>query len=80
MCSDLQIHCYSEETFLSSLKEHIACNWARLIPLVLRSLTQAPYEPIEQSNFTFLSHKTTFLLAICSTKRVSELHAVSVCK
>lgn len=48
------------------------------LPLVLRSLATAPYEPLEQSDFKFLSHKTAFLLAICSAKRVSELHALSV--
>ncbi|KAK0149360.1 hypothetical protein N1851_009908 [Merluccius polli] len=39
---------------------------------VLISLTKAPYEPIEQSNLKFLSHKTAFLLAICSAKRESD--------
>ncbi len=46
--------------------------------MVLRSLTRAPYEPIEQSNLKFLSHKTAFLLAIYSAKRVSASHALSV--
>ena len=48
------------------------------LTLVLRSLTQAPYEPMEQADLKSLSHKMLFLLAICSAKRVSELHALSV--
>ena len=47
------------------------------LPLVLRSLTQPPYEPLDQSTLKFLSHKTAFLLAICSAERVGELHALS---
>ena len=45
---------------------------------MLRSLTQPPYEPLDQSTLKFLSHKTAFLLAICSAKRLGELHALSV--
>ena len=48
------------------------------LPLVLRSLTTAPYEPLGQADLKFLTQKTVFLLSLCSTKRVSELHAVSV--
>ena len=47
------------------------------LSLVLRSLTQAPYEPLGQADLKSLSHKTLFLLAVCSAKRVSELHALS---
>ena len=45
---------------------------------VLHSLTLAPYEPLDQADLKFLTQKTVFLLAICSAKRVSELHALSV--
>jgi len=45
---------------------------------LLRSLATAPYKLLEQSDFKFLSHKTAFLLAIYSAKRMSELHALSV--
>ena len=48
------------------------------LPLVLRSLTTAPYEPLGQADLKFLTQKTVFLLSLCSTKRVSELHALSV--
>lgn len=48
------------------------------LPLVLRSLTQDPCEPVKQSNLKFLSHRAAFLLAIGSGKRVSELLALSV--
>ena len=47
------------------------------LPLVLRSLTTAPYEPLGQAD-KHLTQKTLFLLALCSTKRVSELHALCV--
>ena len=46
--------------------------------LVLRSLTQAPYEPLGQADLKHLSLKTLFLLAVCSVRRVGELHALSV--
>ena len=48
------------------------------LPLVLRSSTTAPYEPLGKVNLKFLTQKTVFLLALCSTKRVSELHALSL--
>ena len=38
----------------------------------------APYELLEKSDLKLLAQKTAFLLAICSAKRVSELHALSV--
>ena len=46
------------------------------LPLMLRSLTKALYEPLEQSDLKFLTHKPAFLM--CSTKTVSELQALSV--
>ncbi len=48
------------------------------LTIVLRSLVKAPFEPLDQANLKFLTWKTVFLLAICSAKRVSELHALSV--
>ena len=48
------------------------------LPLVLQSLTRAPYEPMDQSDLRFLSRKTAFLLALSSAKRVGELQAQSV--
>ncbi|KAK0151149.1 hypothetical protein N1851_007723 [Merluccius polli] len=39
---------------------------------------RAPSWDLPLSTFKFLSHKTAFLLAICSAKRVGELHALSV--
>ena len=46
--------------------------------LVLGSLVGAPYEPLDQVDLKFLALKTLFLLAVCSAKRVGELHALSV--
>ncbi len=47
-------------------------------PLVLRSLTMAPYEPLRQSVLKLLSHKTAFLLDMCFAKKVGELHVLSM--
>ena len=46
--------------------------------LVLRTLCAAPFEPLQTTELSWLSMKTAFLLAITSTKRVGELHALSV--
>lgn len=48
------------------------------LSIVLQSLAKAPFEPLEQADLKFLTWKTVFLLAICSAKRVGELHALSV--
>ena len=45
--------------------------------LVLNSLTTAPYEPLKDAEERLLAHKTLFLLALASVKRVGELHALS---
>ena len=45
--------------------------------LVLSSLTTAPYEPLKDAEERLLAHKTLFLLALASAKRVGELHALS---
>ena len=48
------------------------------LTMVLHSLAEAPYEPLDTAELKWLTQKTAFLLAICSAKRVSELHALSV--
>ena len=48
------------------------------LPMVLASLTEAPYEPIADADLRPLSLKTAFLLALCSARRVGELCALSV--
>ncbi|XP_056090764.1 polyunsaturated fatty acid 5-lipoxygenase-like [Rhinichthys klamathensis goyatoka] len=48
------------------------------LQMVLNSLRLPPYEPLEQADIKSLSMKTAFLLAITSTRRVGELHALSV--
>ena len=45
--------------------------------VVLNSLTAAPYEPLKDAEERLLAHKTLFLLALASAKRVGELHALS---
>ena len=47
------------------------------LPLVLRHLKDAPYEPLEAASLEHLSKKTAFLLALASGRRRSELHAFS---
>ena len=47
------------------------------VVLVLQSLTGAPYEPLRMCDERFLAHKTLFLLALASAKRIGELHALS---
>ena len=46
------------------------------LSLVLRSLTCLPYEPLKLSSDKHLTWKTSFLLALASVKRVSELHCL----
>ena len=47
------------------------------VALVLQSLINQPYEPIREAEERFLAHKTLFLIALASAKRVGELHALS---
>ena len=46
------------------------------VTLVLQSLTRAPYESLRTSDERFLAQKTLFLLALASSKRIGELHAL----
>jgi hypothetical protein len=45
--------------------------------LVLSALTEAPYEPIGSASLEALALKTAFLIAVLSSRRVSDLHALS---
>ena len=45
---------------------------------VLVALQHAPFEPIEAVELKWLSLKTALLLAVCSARRIGELHALSV--
>ena len=47
------------------------------VVLVLQSLINQPYEPIREAEERFVAHKTLFLIALASAKRVGELHALS---
>ena len=47
------------------------------VALVLNSLRGLPYEPLQESHLKDLTLKTVFLLALASSKRVGELHALS---
>ena len=46
------------------------------LPIVLLSLANPPFEPIDQIDLKHLTLKTVFLLAICSANRVHELKAL----
>ena len=46
------------------------------LPLVLWSLSRAPYEPLEQCDFDHLTYKTVFLVLLGTACRRSELHAL----
>ena len=46
--------------------------------LVLRALSKAPFEPLDQVPLKVLSAKVALLLALTSAKRVSDLSALSV--
>ncbi|XP_058024732.1 uncharacterized protein LOC131191046 [Ahaetulla prasina] len=45
---------------------------------VLNALTKTPFEPLRDSSLRFLSLKVSFLIAITSARRISELSALSV--
>lgn len=47
------------------------------VTLVLRSLTRAPYKPLQELSDRDLTLKTVFLLALALVKRVGELHRLS---
>lgn len=46
------------------------------LSIVLNTLTQAPFEPLKDASFKWLTYKTIFLLALASGRRRSELHAI----
>ena len=58
-----------------SPSDHSVPEWDLL--KVLQTLSSSPYEPLEKASLVALSMKTTFLLALASAKRVSELNALS---
>lgn len=47
------------------------------LSLVLQTLIEQPYEPLEEASLKFLTHKTVFLIALASAKRVSEIQALA---
>ncbi|XP_070402384.1 uncharacterized protein [Nothobranchius furzeri] len=48
------------------------------LTVVLRGLSEASFEPLDQASLKFLSLKTALLLALASVKRVNDLTALSV--
>ena len=47
------------------------------LPLVLQSLVQEPFEPLDEAQLKFLSFKTIMLVALSTARRCSELGALS---
>ena len=48
------------------------------LPVVLRALSEAPFEPLHKASLHCLAIKTAFLVAIASGHRISTLHALSI--
>ncbi len=48
------------------------------LEVMLRALSQPPFEPLTSVGLKELSLKTTLLLALASAKRIGDLHAFSV--
>ena len=46
------------------------------LTLVLRALTQHPFEPIDSISIKFLTWKTAFLIALATGRRCCEIHAI----
>ena len=46
--------------------------------MVLRALSEAPFEPLHKASLHCLAIKTAFLVAIASGHRISTLHALSI--
>ena len=68
---------------LSSMFRRLCPAKARLVPnwdlkVVLSARARPPIEPLGLASLKNLSTKVAFQLAITSTKRISELHALSV--
>ena len=47
------------------------------LSLVLHCLSRPPFEPLKLASDKYLTWKMSFLLALASAKRVSELHGLS---
>ncbi|XP_063406029.1 uncharacterized protein LOC134689987 [Mytilus trossulus] len=48
------------------------------LPLVLKKLKQAPFEPMKHAHLKFISWKTAFLIAITSFRRCSDLQSLCI--
>lgn len=78
---DIQI---GTDPYISSLMSNFertrVKNKSRIPPwnlsIVLRKLSQSPYEPMKKADMKYITRKTVFLLALASGKRRSELHAM----
>ncbi|MPC95382.1 hypothetical protein E2C01_090590 [Portunus trituberculatus] len=63
--------------FAMSAPPRSPCIPAWDLPLVFNSLTKAPYEPLRLASLQDVTLKVSFLLALASARRVSELHGLS---
>lgn len=66
---------------LGSLKKNMRCYsipaWD--LTLVLKALSDAPFEPLESVSLKLLSPKTALLVALASVKHVGDLTARPAC-
>lgn len=61
---------------LAPLLRHCFPTWR--MATVLRALTKPPFEPLRRIKLSHLSWKVAFLVAVTSTRWVSELAALSI--
>lgn len=66
----------------TNLRLSPAINWIPTWDLnkVLSALTKAPFNPLQEVNLKFISFTVVFLIAMTSTRWISELAALSICQ
>ena len=80
----LHINCLELKAVVSALQHSMELQRPRFTPvlpqwdlgIVLEALSKPPYQPLREASFKHLTLKTVFLLAMASTGRGSELHAL----
>ena len=67
---------YEGVRLLRPVSKQLAPSWP--LPVVLDTLCQKPFEPLDQVDLKMLSFKTALLLAMASAKCVSGIHSLSL--
>lgn len=83
ICRALSIHPHVRMflrgvVLLNPLVVHCVPSWD--LPLVLKALSRLLFEPMATCSLLLLTFKTVFMVGITSTRRVSEMAALSVAK